>query len=60
MRKRSIYISFFVNDVFKQYSNIQCSFMKLNLKLKETIKEFTVNIQNGRIIRMSEKNGLSF
>ena len=31
--------------------------MKLNLKLKETIKEFPVNIQNGRIIRMSEKNG---
>ena len=31
--------------------------MKLNLKLKETIREFPVNIQNGRIIRMSEKNG---
>ena len=25
--------------------------------LKKTIREFPVNIQNGRIIRMSEKNG---
>ena len=41
-------------------NNIQCSFMKLNFELKEAIKEFTVNIQNGRIIRMSEKNGPSF
>ena len=47
---RKKYIAFYVNYVFKQ-----C--IKLNLKLKETIREFPDNIQNERIIRMSKKNG---